>query len=169
MQSATGSGKTWTGSAVASQVARAGGRVLILVTRNRLVTQWHRTIAGFGVRAGVIAAEHPSLVNYAAQVQIASADTLHRRAVANQRMPLPSADVVIFDEAHFTAADTRVGLLEAYPEAFRVGFSATPARKSGRGLRQDFRCADSGAAGPRADRARCVGADENFRSAARDR
>lgn len=134
LQGATGSGKTHTGSAIASAASAAGLRVLVLATRTRLVRQWHERLQSFGVAHGVLAAELPELRDYAALVQVASADTLHRRAVVDKRMQLPPADVVIFDESHLAAADTRAGLLDSYGGAVRLGFSATPARKSGRGL-----------------------------------
>jgi superfamily II DNA or RNA helicase len=134
LQGATGSGKTHTGSAITLAASSGSLRVLILATRTRLVRQWHERLVSFGVAHGVIAAELPELRNYSALVQVASADTLHRRAVADQRMQLPPADLVIFDESHLAAADTRLGLLDSYPGAVRIGFSATPARKSGCGL-----------------------------------
>jgi len=144
----TGAGKTVIGSTIAKTLADAGLRVLILATRTRLVRQWHQQLAGLGARAGVIAAQAPHLRDFTARVQIASADTLHRRCMTVERMPLPGADVVIFDEAHLAAADTRLGLLEGYPGALRLGFSATPARRSGRGLGAVF---DSLVCGPSID------------------
>src|SRR5262249_5521938 len=39
-----------------------------------------------------------------------------------------------FDEAHLATAETRLRILEQYPNAIRIGFSATPARKSGQSL-----------------------------------
>jgi superfamily II DNA or RNA helicase len=53
-------------------------------------------------------------------------------------MPLPAADVVVFDEAHLAGARSRIELLDSYPDAVRIGFTATPARKSGRGLGSVF-------------------------------
>jgi superfamily II DNA or RNA helicase len=122
----------------------AGLPVLVLATRTRLVRQIHERLRAFGVYHGVIAASLPELSVYDAMVQVASVDTLHRRAIASGRMPLPSAAVVIFDEAHLSAAETRVRILDSYPHAVRIGFTATPARKSGRGLGNAFDCIISG-------------------------
>jgi superfamily II DNA or RNA helicase len=82
----------------------------------------------------VIAATLPELRDYGCTVQVASVDTLHRRCISGRRMPLPAADVVVFDEAHLAAAESRLTVLDSYPGAIRIGFTATPARKSGRGL-----------------------------------
>jgi DNA repair protein RadD len=133
LQLATGGGKTHEIAAIASAALRAGLRVLILATRTRLIKQICARLAAFGVRYGVIAASLPKLTNGAALVQVASADTLYRRCIKDKRRPLPSADLVVFDEAHLAAANTRLELLDSY-SGIRLGFTATPARKSGRGL-----------------------------------
>lgn len=138
VQGATGSGKTHVIATIVLAAFVAGLRVLILATRTRLVRQLHQRLNGFDVPHGVIANPLPELRNYSALAQIASVDTLHRRAVVNEHIPLPSADVVIFDEAHLATADTRIGILDSYPEAVRIGFTATPARKSGRSLSAAF-------------------------------
>jgi len=134
LQLPTGGGKTHVIAAVIAAAARAGLRVLVLVTRTRLTLQVHERLDTFGVPHGVLAAPYPQLVNHAERVQIASVDTLHRRAITDRRMPLPSADIVIFDEAHLAAADTRLNILRSYPSALRIGCTATPARKSGKSI-----------------------------------
>jgi len=58
----------------------------------------------------------------------------------DERIPLPGADVVIFDEGHLATAETRLRILQSYPAALRIGFTATPARKSGRSLGAAFDC-----------------------------
>jgi DNA repair protein RadD len=134
MQSPTGSGKTHLIAAIVAAATLAGLRVLVLATRTRLVRQLHERLEAFGVRHGVVAAPLPELLDHAARVQISSVDTLHRRAVAAQWQPLPPAELVIFDEAHLATADTRLNILDSYPHAIRIGFTATPARKSGTSL-----------------------------------
>jgi superfamily II DNA or RNA helicase len=140
VQAPTGSGKTHLLASVVAAATQAGLRTLILATRTRLVRQISERLAGFGIVHGVIAASLPHLTNASALVQVASADTLHRRCIADQHRPLPGADVVAFDEAHLASADSRLEILESYPEAVRIGFSATPARKSGRSLGTTFDC-----------------------------
>ena len=134
LQAPTGSGKTHSLAAVTAAAVDSGLRVLILATRTRLVRQIHERLEEFGVPHGVVAASLPELVDHARAVQVASADTLYRRAIAEKRLPLPPADVVIFDEGHLAGAESRLAILQSYPQALRLGFTATPARKSGRGL-----------------------------------
>jgi len=140
VQLPTGGGKTHIIAAIVAAATLAGLRVLVLATRTRLVRQLHDRLEAFGVRHGVIAAALPELRDFSALVQIASVDTLHRRAIVASKQPLPSADLVIFDEAHLATADTRLRVLESFPAALRMGFSATPARKSGRSLAAAFDC-----------------------------
>jgi DNA repair protein RadD len=144
VQLPTGGGKTHQIASIASTAVEVGLRVLILATRTRLVRQIGERLTAFGVDHGVIAARLPQLTNASRRLQIASADTLHRRCIADQRRPLPGADVVIFDEAHLAVSDTRMGILEQYPEALRLGFTATPARRSGRSLGSAFDCLITG-------------------------
>ena len=140
VQAPTGAGKTHimcvVAAAAISELHRF--RVLILAPRTRIVRQIHERLKEFGLQHGVIAAELPGLRWDAALIQVAGVDTLHRRAIADARMPLPPADVVIFDEAHLALGDTRVELLESYPDAVHVGFTATPAKRSGRPLSDRF-------------------------------
>ena len=134
----TGGGKTHEIAAVTLCAVNAGLRVLILATRTRLVRQIHERLEAFGVPHGVLAADLRGMFDAFQFVQVASADTLYRRCIGDARMPLPAAEVVIFDEAHLAAADSRMAILEQYPDALRLGFTATPARKSGKSLSMVF-------------------------------
>lgn len=67
-------------------------------------------------------------------VQVASFDTLHARAIRSQRMAMPEADMVICDEAHLTISQTRKDIVDHYAGKTVIGFTATPARGDGRGL-----------------------------------
>jgi len=136
----TGFGKTHIIAAITAAAVVAGLRILILATRTRLVRQISERLIQFNLPHGVIAASLPGMVNANLTVQVASADTLHRRCIADQRRPLPPADVVIFDEAHLATAESRLAILNHYPEALWLGFTATPARKSGRSLSAAFDC-----------------------------
>jgi superfamily II DNA or RNA helicase len=139
-QAPTGAGKTHIIATVVMAAAAVELRVLVLATRTRLVRQIHERLEAFDIRHGVIAAPLPQLRNYSARVQVASVDTLYRRAIVDTKIPLPSADVVIFDEAHLATAESRLCILESYPSALQVGFTATPARKSGKSLGAAFDC-----------------------------
>ena len=134
----TGGGKTHEIGAITLCAYGQQLRVLILATRTRLVRQIHERLEAFGVPHGIIAAELRGMFDAFQFVQVASADTLYRRCLGDGVMPLPAADVVIFDEAHLAAADSRLAILEQYPNALRLGFTATPARKSGKSLSMAF-------------------------------
>lgn len=65
---------------------------------------------------------------------VASKDTLWARAFRKERMSLPEAKVVQFDEAHRSLAKTWRAIAEAYSHAVLIGWTATPCRQDGRGL-----------------------------------
>jgi DNA repair protein RadD len=144
VQLPTGGGKTHEIASITLAATVTGLRVLILATRTRLIRQISERLTAFRAAHGIIAASLPELIHAAARIQVASADTLHRRCIADQRRPLPGADVVIFDEAHLAVADSRLGILQRYPDAIRLGFTATPARRSGRSLGEAFDCLVTG-------------------------
>lgn len=134
VQAPTGSGKGHQIAAIAAAAARIDLPVIILVTRTRLVRQLDERLTQFGVRHGIIASSLQRKTDFSARVQVCSVDTLYRRAISGRQIPLPPASVVIFDESHLCTADTRLEILDRYPQAIRFGFTATPARKSGKSL-----------------------------------
>jgi len=138
VQADTAFGKTHCMAAITAAAVAAGHRVLVIVTRTRLALQVRERFELFGVPHGVVAAALPNLVWAAAPVQIAMVDTLYRRSIVDARMPLPSADVVIFDEAHLSLGESRLRILGEYPSATRIGLTATPAKISGRSLREGY-------------------------------
>jgi DNA repair protein RadD len=137
LQDPTGAGKTHILAGIVAAACHANLRSLILATRTRLVRQIHERLDEFHIHHGIIAAELKGIDRFAS-VQIASADTLYRRCLISNTMPLPSADIVIFDECHLAAAESRLKLIEQYPNTLLIGFTATPARKSGRPLSDVF-------------------------------
>lgn len=138
MQAPTGSGKTHMIASIVAAAEQANMRALILATRTRLCRQLHERLQAFGVHHGVTAAALPHLVDNFARAQVASVDTLYRRALQDQRAPLPGADLVIFDEAHLALGASRAAVLAQYPQALLVGFTATPCKTNGRGLGTQF-------------------------------
>jgi DNA repair protein RadD len=138
VQAPTGAGKTTVFAVLVAAAVAAGMRVLVLATRTRLVRQIHDRLDSIDVRHGVIAASLRGLTSWSQPVQVASVDTLYRRCIADQKMPLPSADVVVFDEAHLALGASRQAILNSYPNAWQFGFTATPAKTSGASLRDQF-------------------------------
>jgi DNA repair protein RadD len=138
VQAPTGAGKTHLIAGVVSAATEHKLRVLVLATRTRLVRQLHERLSMFDIGHGVIAASLPGMASWSYGVQVASVDTLYRRCIVDGRMPLPLADVVIFDEAHLALGASRQAILKNYPNAWHFGFTATPAKTSGAGLSAQF-------------------------------
>lgn len=134
----TGAGKTVIIGALTQAAVEAGLRILILATRTRLVKQLHDRLEAYGIAHGILAASMPGYIHWGRPAQIASVDTLYRRCVVDGKMPLPIADVVIFDEAHLALGASRQKILDAFPDAMVFGFTATPAKTSGAPLRDQF-------------------------------
>lgn len=126
----TGYGKTHVAAHLIARAIERGRRVLFLVHLREVVLATARRLEGLGVLAGVVMAgcAQSSL----APVQVASVSTLAGRGQH------PPADLVVWDEAHHTAAETYRAIAAAYPGAWHLGLTATPERTDGVGLRDAF-------------------------------
>lgn len=130
LQGATGSGKTTCSSMLVKAAVDKGSRVLFLAHRRRLIHQKAARLGQFGVGYGLLmAGEHRG----GAPVQVASRDTLVSRAVRNEWIGFPPADLVVIDECH-TSPEQYQTILRHYPRAVVVGLTATPTRGDGTGL-----------------------------------
>lgn len=128
----TGSGKTHIASALIAGAVAKAKRVLFLAPRRELIYQTAGKLVREGIPHGVIMADETA--RPWEPVQVACIPTLHARCLRTHRMPLPDADVLIVDEAHLSIARSTIDLMRAYPNAVKVGLTATPARTDGRGL-----------------------------------
>lgn len=127
----TGGGKTIIFSAIAQSAAAKGNRVLILVHRRELIHQASGKLQWIGVDHGIIAAGTPPSDH---AVQIASVQTLARRLNRLDWQP----SLIIIDEAHHATAGQWARILDHWPDAYRLGVTATPCRLDGCGLRSVF-------------------------------
>jgi DNA repair protein RadD len=129
--SPTGSGKTVVGAFIVASAVAKGGRVLFLAHRNEIVDQTCRTLHGFGLDVGCVAASSKWPSRPDAPVQVASIQTLVARETVR-----PVASLLMWDECHHAseAAATWTGLLDAYPTTPMVGLTATPERGDGGSL-----------------------------------
>jgi DNA repair protein RadD len=127
----TGAGKTVCFAAMTAGAASKGLRTWVVVHRIELVDQALSALREAGADAGAVASGMP--MQPRAQTQVCSVQTIARR---HERLPKP--DVIIVDEAHHAVARTWSDLLDAYPAARVVGFTATPIRLDGRGLGEYF-------------------------------
>ena len=128
----TGSGKTVVAGEIARLASAKGSRTMFLVHRRELVKQVTDTLLENvpGVQVGVIAAGSPEMPW--APLQVASVQTLARR----QKVVEP--DLMIWDEAHHTRAKTWETIMQRWPNAKRIGLTATPERLDQRGLGEHF-------------------------------
>ena len=128
----TGAGKTVVAGDIARRCLALGGDVLLLVHRRELVRQSLDTLheAVPDIEVGVQAAGWPS--KPWARLQVASIQTLARRDFARPFR------LVIVDECHHTRAPTWAKVLERWPDAARIGLTATPERLDGKGLGEHF-------------------------------
>jgi superfamily II DNA or RNA helicase len=129
----TGAGKTVVAAAIVERAVQADKRVLMLTHRREILKQ---TSFKIPLEHGLIQAGLSIDLSY--PIQIASIQTLWARCMRTDKVPLPAADVIIIDEAHHIAAQTWRQILEAYPNARRIGLTATPCRGDGRGLGNYF-------------------------------
>lgn len=132
LQLATGAGKTLIASEIIRSAVEKKKKVLFLAPRRELIYQAEGAFRRHGVRTGIIMAGERAMPLI--DVQIASFDTLHARAIRTERMALPDADVLLVDEGHLSISDSRKEIIQAYPDAVVVALTATPARGDGRGL-----------------------------------
>jgi DNA repair protein RadD len=130
--SPTGGGKTVVAADIVRSMPDGEKRTLVLVHRRELVTQTSAKLQDVGLPHGIIQAGTPPSPIY--DVQVASIQTLHARAVRRDIMPLPPADLVWVDEAHHVVARTYSEIVAAYPDAILLGSTATPCRGDGSGL-----------------------------------
>ena len=127
----TGGGKTIIFSAIAQSAVGRGRQVLILVHRRELLHQASRKLTDIGLDHGLIAA---GIAQSNQPVQVASVQTLVRRLGRINWKP----SLIIIDEAHHASAGQWSRILGYWPDAFRLGVTATPCRLSGAGLGTAF-------------------------------
>jgi DNA repair protein RadD len=128
----TGSGKTIIAAAIIKQEVDAFKNVLVLAHRREIISQTSAKLHDQNISHGIIQAKFPP--RPLERVQVASIQTLHRRAIQAESMPLPPADLLWIDEAHHCPAKTYRKIIAAYPDAILLGSTATPCRGDGRGL-----------------------------------
>ena len=134
----TGAGKTIMLSALIRERYKQGNRVLVLQHRDELVTQNMFKFQKFNNHLC------PSVVNgnlkfWGGHVVFAMIQTISRDRNLRDR---PKFDMVVVDESHHAAANTYLKVINAVkddnPNAEIVGFTATPNRGDGKGLRSVF-------------------------------
>lgn len=126
----TGGGKTAIGSYMTGETSSRGRSVYFNVHRAELIEQTSRTWAKYGIEHGFIAAGRQRVTRFA---NICSIDTLKNRLATT-----PEPDVCIWDECHHLGAEGWQAIMEAWPNAWHIGLTATPWRLDGSGLGRHF-------------------------------
>ena len=123
VQMPTGTGKTHVlASVVRDFIREDNGRVWIVAHRRELVAQIDETVAKYGIRTD------------SADVDVLSIQWLARHWDDIKEKP----QLIIVDEAHHALADTYMELWRRYPEARKLGMTATPCRMNRRGFTDLF-------------------------------
>lgn len=124
----TGAGKTSIAGHMIQSGANNGKKIHFLAHRTELIFQCYQRLRQFGVYAGIIKG---SFKYNGHSVNVASVQTLVKRH-------LPPADIIFIDECHHATAGSYKKIIEAYPDAFIIGLTATPWRMDGRPLGDIF-------------------------------
>jgi superfamily II DNA or RNA helicase len=111
----TGAGKTVLFAWMANQTQQNNKTVWFLVHRRELMDQTIETFEKFNISRAKI---HIGMV----------------ATVSNHLEKLPEPDLIIFDEAHHSSANTWLKIIERFPNAFILGLTATPCRLDGKPL-----------------------------------
>jgi DNA repair protein RadD len=127
VQLATGGGKTVIAAFIINGVRSRGLRVWFVVHRKELLKQTSRTFEEVGIPHGFVASGWP--MNAFEKVLLCGVDTLRLRLAT-----LPPPDVIVWDEAHHSVAQTWADIHAACPNAIHIGLSATPCDLAGRAL-----------------------------------
>lgn len=128
----TASGKTVMGADIIRAYIGQYKRVLVLAHTREIIGQTSKKLSDLDIVHGIImAGTRPRPFEKA---QVATVQTLHRRAISSDKMELPPADLLVIDEAHHCPAATYRKIIDAYPNAVLLGLTATPCRGDGRGL-----------------------------------
>jgi len=127
---ATGLGKTVIFVLMTMMTRAKGGRVLILVNRDVLVTQALDELKENGVFAAREQAEYRAVLT--SEVVCASVQSLQGKWL--ERWPRDFFKLVITDECHGSTAATFRSILDHFEGAYHVGVTATAERHDKRGL-----------------------------------
>jgi len=125
--SPTGSGKSVILAHIAGSSVDLLSKTLVIVHRKELLLQLSKTFDAFGLDHGFIAAGIKP--DYSKRIQIGMVASLKSR-LEN----IPDFNLIIIDECHHAVSPTYVNALARFPNAAKIGFTATPQRLDGKGL-----------------------------------
>lgn len=128
-----GMGKTVIFAELCRLMASAGWRPLVLVNRDELVRQTVRKLwaADLSIPVGVIQADRNEI--YGTGIVVASVQTISR-GKRLEAIPPGRFNVLLSDEAHYSAAPSWQRVYAHFAGALMAGFTATPSRSDKKGL-----------------------------------
>ena len=137
-QMPTGTGKTRLFTSIISDIKAWGivsqhsPRILIIAHRVELIEQISESLDKYKVPHGIIAGGKQR--NLVPNVQVASIQTITHRTNMNVAENL-GVDCIIIDEAHHSTANSYKKLWDLYPNAKKLGVTATPWRMNHLGFK----------------------------------
>lgn len=140
-QMPTGTGKTRLFTSIISDIKAWSiinskeAKVLIIAHRVELIDQISESLEKYKVSHGIIAGGKER--NLRPQVQVASIQTITHRTNSDLANSL-DVDFIIIDEAHHSTANSYKKLWELYPNAKKLGVTATPWRMNHSGFSSIF-------------------------------
>lgn len=112
-------------------------RILIIAHRSELIEQIDRSLNKYHVAHGIIAGTFKDKRDLSLSVQVASIQTITH--VSNEHIARHlDVDFIIIDEAHHAVANSYTKLWKLYPDAKKLGVTATPWRMNNSGFRANF-------------------------------
>jgi len=135
VQLATRGGKSGIIAALTEEFKARQQYTYFMCHTNILLDQMSAEFDFHEIRHGVVAAGFPQQKYY---TQVISKDTLSRRHEKLRALGWPDPDYIIIDEAHRIMGQTYLNLLDVYPKAKVIGFTATPKRLDNRPMGDVF-------------------------------
>lgn len=111
--------------------------ILIIAHRTELIWQISESLDRYRIPHGIIAGAFKNKRDLMLPVQVASVQTI-THPTNRQLAEKFNASFIIIDEAHHAIANSYTRLWEFYPNAKKLGVTATPWRMDGRGLHGNF-------------------------------
>jgi len=111
--------------------------ILIIAHRTELIEQISESLDRYRIPHGIIAGVFKDKRDLMLPVQVASVQTI-THPTNRQLAEKFNASFIIIDEAHHAIANSYTRLWEFYPNAKKLGVTATPWRMDGRGFHGNF-------------------------------